>query len=82
MSLPPLQIKELLDEGRKHTCDGYGRSRVCVQIAAIAELPTRFGEYQVIAFYNNRDDKEHVAFIHGDVCDSEDVSMLLPNKAS
>ena len=77
MSLQPLQIKELLDEGRKHACDGYGRDRVCAQIAAIAELPSRFGEFQVVAFYNNRDDKEHVAFIHGDVCDSDDVPVRL-----
>ena len=36
MSLTHMQIKELLDEGRRHTCDGYGRHRVCVKIAAIA----------------------------------------------
>ena len=46
-----MKIKELLDEGLKHACDGYGRDRVCVKIAAIAELPSRFGDFQVIVFY-------------------------------
>ena len=77
MSLTPMQIKELLDEGRKHHCEGIGPDKVCVAIAAIAELPSRFGSYQVVAFYNNRDDKEHAAFVHGDVTNAEDVPVRL-----
>ena len=77
MPLHPMRIKELLDEGLKHACDGYGRDRVCVKIAAIAELPSRFGDFQVIVFYNNHDDKEHAAFVHGDVCDSENIPIRL-----
>lgn len=72
-TLTPLQVDELLDEGRAHQCDGFGRDKVCVKIASIAELPTRFGHFQVVAFYNNRDDKEHVAIVKGDVVGSSDV---------
>jgi GTP cyclohydrolase II len=75
MSLTHMQIKELLDENLRHACDGYGRDHVCVRIAAIAELPTRFGDFQIVGFYNNRDDKDHAAFVHGDVCDAEDVAV-------
>ena len=82
MSLSHMQIKELLDEGPKHECDGYGRDKVCVRIAAIADLPSRFGDFQVVAFYNNRDDKEHVAFIHGDVCNSEDLALRLHSECA
>ncbi len=77
MTLLPMTIRELLDEGLKHDCEGYGRHRVCVRIAAIAELPTRFGSFKVVAFYNNRDDKEHAAFVHGDVVGAEDVPVRL-----
>jgi len=77
MSLTPMQIKELLDENREHECEGYGRDRVCVRIAAIADLPTRFGFYHVVAFYNNRDNKEHAAFVHGDITAAEDVPVRL-----
>lgn len=75
MGLTHMQIKELLDESRAHECEGYGSDHVCVTIAAIAELPSRFGEFHIVAFYNNKDDKEHVALVHGDVCGEEDVPV-------
>jgi GTP cyclohydrolase II len=77
MSFTHLQIQELLDENRYHNCEGYGKGKICVRIAAIADLPSRFGQFHVVAFWNNRDDKEHVAFLHGDVCDAEDVPVRL-----
>ena len=75
MSLSPMQIKELLDTSLHHSCDGAGGDQVCVKITAIGDLPSRFGDFQVVAFYNNRDKEEHAAFIHGDVCDTEDVPL-------
>jgi len=75
MSLTSEQIKELLDENTHHDCEGVGATHVCVRIAAIAELPSRFGNFQIVAFYNNKDNKEHVALIHGDVVDAEDVPV-------
>ncbi|MFU8771059.1 MAG: GTP cyclohydrolase II [Anaerolineales bacterium] len=77
MSLTPLQIQELLDENRAHECDGFGKDHVCVRIASIAELPSRFGKFQVVAFYNNRDGKEHAAFVHGDVASAENVPVRM-----
>ena len=50
MELTHMQIKELLDESRLHDCDGVGPDQVCVKIAAIAELPTRFGHFHIVAF--------------------------------
>lgn len=75
MSLPAMKIKELLDENLAHECDGYGHENVCVRIAAIAELPSRFGQFNIVAFYQNKDDKEHVAIVRGDVTDSENVPV-------
>ena len=77
MSLTHMQIKDLLDDSRKHNCNGYGRQGVCVNIAAIADLPSRFGDFHVVAFYNDEDDKEHAAFVHGDVCEAEDYGGTL-----
>ncbi len=77
MALTHLQIKELLDENRYHQCDGYGPDGICVKIAAIGDLPSRFGQFHVVAFWNNKDGKEHAAFVHGDVCDAEDVPVRL-----
>lgn len=77
MALTHMQIKELLDENRDHSCGGFGPDNICVRIAAIADLPTRFGDFHVVAFYSNRDDKEHAAFVRGDVCDAENVPVRL-----
>ncbi len=75
MGLPPLKIKQLLDENLHHECEGVGPEHVCVSIAAIANLPSRFGDFQIVAFYNNKDNKEHVAIVHGDVTEAEDVPV-------
>ena len=77
MPLTPLQIRELLDENRAHECDGFGREHVCVRIASIADLPSRFGQFQVVAFWNNRDGKEHAAFVHGDITGMENVPVRM-----
>lgn len=75
MALNHLQIKEILDENREHECAGYGKDQICVRIASIAELPSRFGQFQVVAFWNNRDKREHAAFVHGDVSGAENVPV-------
>ena len=43
------------------------RSELQVELFATAELPSQYGQFQIVAFTNDRDDKEHVAVIHGDV---------------
>ncbi len=75
MGLTHMQIKDLLDENACHECEGVGPDHACVKIAAIAELPSRFGQFHIFAFYNNKDGKEHVAIVHGDVFDAEDVPV-------
>ena len=75
MGLTHMKIKELLDESTCHECEGVGPDHVCVKIAAIAELPSRFGQFHIVAFYNNKDDKEHVAIVRGDVTNAEDVPV-------
>jgi GTP cyclohydrolase II len=77
MALTHLQIKELLEENRDHDCPGRGRDHICVSIAAIADLPSRFGYFHVVAFWNKRDGKEHGAFVHGDPTGAEDVAVRL-----
>src|SRR4051812_41309240 len=60
-------LARLVARDRDHECDGYGPDNVCVRISSFAELPTRVGHFRIVAFWNNRDAKEHVAMIHGDV---------------
>ena len=73
MALSPVEIDAILKQEADHQCPGVGDKRICVKIVAIAELPTRFGRFQIAAFWNNRDAKEHVAIMHGDLRDAEDI---------
>src|SRR5688500_15388304 len=67
----------LLETEGDHECEGLGRDKVCVRVVAMAELPTRFGNFHIVAFENNRDGKEHVAITKGDVIGASDVPVRL-----
>ncbi len=71
------QIKDLLEENEDHQCEGVGKDGICVKIAAIAELPSRFGDFHIVAFWNNRDNKEHVAILKGEVLGAQEVPVRL-----
>lgn len=70
-------LRERCERDREHDCDGYGTHQVCVRMVAAADLPTRFGRFAIVAFWNNRDEKEHVAIIKGDVIDQTAVPTRL-----
>ena len=75
MPLDQMEIEEILRSDHDHDCGGFGKDRVCVRIVAIADMPTKFGQFQIVGFWNNHDDKEHVALVHGDVRGEEDVAL-------
>lgn len=50
-------------------------SKGCVRLVAVANLPTRFGDFRIAAFWNNIDRKEHVAVIRGDVVGQHEVPI-------
>ena len=73
MALSPQEIDEILETESHHDCGGVGEKKICVRMVAIAELPSRFGTFQIAAFWNNRDAKEHVAIMHGNVFGRDEV---------
>ena len=77
MPLNTTQIDEILNNEYDHDCPGVGKDHICVRIAAIADMPSRFGQFQIVAFWNNRDGKEHVAMVHGDVRGEEHVPLRM-----
>jgi GTP cyclohydrolase II len=70
-------LKDLVERDQDHECDGFGPSKVCVRVVAVADLPTRFGRFRLVGFWNNRDGKEHVAMVSGEVVGGEDVPVRL-----
>jgi GTP cyclohydrolase II len=73
LSLSFEAIDEILKSESEHECAGMGERKICVKIVAIADLPSRFGRFQVFAFWNNRDAKDHIAIMHGNAMGREDV---------
>jgi GTP cyclohydrolase II len=70
-------LARLVERDQDHQCDGFGPAKVCVRVVAVAELPTRFGPFRIVAFWNNRDGKEHVALVHGEVVGGSEVAVRL-----
>jgi GTP cyclohydrolase II len=71
------RLEDLVERDKDHDCQGYGVHHVCVKVDAVADLPSRFGRFRIVAFWNNRDGKEHVALVHGDVMGAQDVPTRL-----
>lgn len=70
-------LKTLVQRDQTHECEGYGPGKVCVRVVGFAELPTRVGHFRIVAFWNNRDAKEHIAMVKGDVVGASDVPTRL-----
>jgi GTP cyclohydrolase II len=69
-----LTYDQLVASSADHDC---GEGHVCVKIAAVADLPTIFGTFHIVGFWNDRDGKEHVAIVKGDPFAREDVPVRL-----
>jgi len=77
MIQPKDALQRIVDRDQDHECDGFGAAKVCVRVVAVADLPTRLGFFRLVGFWNNRDGKEHVAMVHGDVVGAEEVPVRL-----
>lgn len=72
-----LTYDQLVASTADHECPGVGSGQVCVKIAAVAELPTIFGDFHVVGFWNDRDGKDHVAVVKGDPFGQADVPVRI-----
>jgi GTP cyclohydrolase II len=70
-------LEDLVERGRDRDAVRPDSGRPGVKVSAVAELPTRFGHFRIVAFRNDRDGKEHVALVHGDVAGAEALPTRL-----
>jgi GTP cyclohydrolase II len=75
MAIPKSTIQRLIRDDADHDCSEGGG--ICVRIVAIADLPTRYGDFQIVAFHSPSDGKEHAALVRGDVLGKEKVPVRL-----
>jgi len=74
---PVPTLEALVERDKDHDCSGFGPHRICVRVVAVAKLPTRFGDFHIVAFWNNRDGKEHVAIVRGNVLGATELPVRL-----
>lgn len=48
---------------------------ICVMVASVADFPTDFGHFSIIGFANNRDGKDHIVILKGEIGDGEDLLL-------
>ncbi|MCX7656764.1 GTP cyclohydrolase II [Treponema sp. J25] len=46
---------------------------ICVKLVSVADFPTRFGHFSILGFVNNRDRKDHIIILKGDIGDGEGI---------
>jgi GTP cyclohydrolase II len=74
VKLTEQKVTMLLSESEKQVCV---TDECCVQLVAVANLPSRFGEFQICGFVSPCDGKEHTAIVKGDIVDKEGVLVRL-----
>ena len=70
--MPATTLDELVKKYRDHDCPDPN----CVAMSAAANLPTRFGTFQVVAF-GEKGGVEHAALVKGEPWDREDIPVRL-----
>jgi GTP cyclohydrolase II len=84
MVLPPAELKAKLSAEPdfvpgEHYCaarDCFCRDPgLCVKLVAHADLPTRFGSFELYGFYDAKNDKEHTAVVKGEARGARDFPL-------
>jgi GTP cyclohydrolase II len=74
MPIPKPTIDQILHDNADHQCP---KGMACVRIEAIADLPTRYGDFQVVAYSSPHDGKDHAALVKGDVAGKKRIPVRL-----
>lgn len=46
---------------------------ICVKVVSVADFPSEFGRFRIIGFVNNKDGKDHVVVLKGEIGDGEGI---------
>jgi len=57
---------------KKLDCD-HCDEEVCVKIVSVADFPTAYGKFRIVGFVNNKDKKDHIIIMKGDIGDGTAV---------
>lgn len=71
-----------IDHDEYHSCNFHWDcencyKNLCLTIVGVADFPSVYGHFHIISFKNNKDKKDHIAVIKGDVYKKEDVLIRI-----
>jgi len=72
----PQSYLDIINSNKDHVCPPEN-AHFCVDLVSAAKLPSRYGKFIAIAFDQTADNKEHVAFVKGDVFGKENVLVRI-----
>jgi len=50
---------------------------ICVMVASVADFPTRYGHFTIVGFVNNKDERDHIVIVKGDIGDGENFLLRI-----
>lgn len=72
----PQSYFDIIERDKDHQCPPP-LNHFCVKVVSAAKLPSRFGKFVAIGYHQTSDDKEHAAFVKGDVVNKENVLVRI-----
>jgi GTP cyclohydrolase II len=57
-------------------CENCSKN-LCINLVAVADLPSLYGDFKILGFANNKDQKDHIAIVKGNVYAEEKVLTRL-----
>ncbi len=69
-------MRALRDCPGADNCAGCAEE-VCVMVASVADFPSEYGHFSIVGFVNNKDGKDHVMIIKGDIGDGENLLLRI-----
>jgi GTP cyclohydrolase II len=75
-----IDINEIIaqDLAKMRFCPNHPNCRgceeqTCVKIVSIADFPSKLGQFKIIGFVNNKDEKDHIIILKGEIGDGENI---------
>lgn len=48
-------------------------SHLCVKLVSVSDFPSQYGNFRILGFVNNKDGKDHIVILKGEVGDGENM---------
>ncbi len=72
-------IRQCYDSPQSLGCEACTKS-ICVSLVSVADFPSDYGQFKILAFVNSRDNKEHIMVVKGEIEDGKNILTRIHSK--